>query len=177
MGVTIHFEGNLNGEVAYSTLLQNVRDFAARHGWPAEDLLEAQRSLKRVRDEQDWDYVGLTKGLIVYPHDECEPLRFEFDENFYIQECCKTQFDGPQVHIAIVRLLRSIHSLFAALNVADEGEYWHSGDEPALASHMHSIDDQIARLVAEKPTRQVAVRLPSLRPTSSANVPSRRKAD
>ncbi len=163
MGVTIHFDGKLNSDAGYSALLENVRGFSSRHGWPVEDLSEAQRSLRRVRDELDWDYVGLTKGLIVYPHNQCEPLRFEFDENLYIQEYCKTQFAGPQAHIAIVRLLRSLQSFFTTLKVEDEGEYWDSGDEQALAGHMQSIDAQIARLVAEKPTRQFAVRLPSLR--------------
>lgn len=163
MGVTVHFEGKLNGEAEYSTLLENVRNFSSRHRWPVEDLAEAQRSLRRVRDEQDWDFVGLTRGIVVHPHGHCEPLRFEFDENFYIQEYCKTQFAGPKVHIAIVQLLRSLQSLFAKLTVEDEGEYWDSGDEPVLARHMQSIDSQIARLVAEKPTRQFAVRLPSLR--------------
>ncbi|MEQ9506606.1 MAG: hypothetical protein RLO80_10085 [Hyphomonas sp.] len=163
MGVTIHFEGKLNSEGSYSTLLESVRNFAARQGWPAEDLPEAERSLKRVRDDQNWDYVGLTKGLLVYPHDDCEPLSFEFDENFFIQQYCKTQFAGAKVHTAIVGLLRSLQPLFATLKVEDEGEYWDSSDEPTLVGHMESIDAQIARLVVEKPNCRVAVRLPSLR--------------
>jgi hypothetical protein len=163
MGVTIHFEGKLKGGAEYSSLLDIVRNFAALQGWPVEDLSESERSLQRVRDEQDCDYVGITKGLIVYPHAECEPLILEFDESFYIQEYCKTQFAGPQVHMAIVRLLRSLHSSFEVLNVEDEGEYWDSGDEETLVGQMQSIDAQIASWVVEKPNCRVAVRLPSLR--------------
>jgi hypothetical protein len=163
MGVTIHFEGKLYGEAGYSILLENIRNFAATEGWLVENLPEAERSLRRVREGRDWDYVGLTKGLIVYPHDDCEPLQFEFDENFYAQQYCKTQFAGAQVHVAIVRLLRSLRSSFEVLNVEDEGEYWDSGDEETLVGHMQSIDAHIARLVVEKPNCRVAVRLPSLR--------------
>ncbi len=163
MGVTIHFEGELNGEAGYAALLWRVRDFSLRHKWRVEELVEGERSLKRVRNGQAWDYVGPTKGLIVHPHDNSEPVRFEFDENYYIQEWCKTQFAGPAVHIAIVELLRSLQPQFLMLNVEDEGEYWDTSDASALSRHIQTVDTQIKRLVAEEPSRQVAVRLPSSR--------------
>ena len=161
MGVTIHFDGKLLGSSEYDALLRQVRDFASSQKWPTEDIYEAQRSLERVRNEQDLDYIGLTKGIIVYPHDKAEPLRFEFDDNLYIQEYCKTQFAGPSVHVAIVELMRLLQPLFETLSVEDEGEYWDTSDTSLLSHHMNRVDVAIAQLVAEKPSRQVAVRLPS----------------
>jgi hypothetical protein len=114
-----------------------------------------------VRDEEDWDYIGLTKGIVVHPHDNAEPLRFEFDDNLYIQEYCKTQFAGPSVHISVVELLRLLERLFEALPVEDEGEYWHTSDPSLLSNHMRRVDVQIAQLAAEKPSCQVAFRLPT----------------
>jgi hypothetical protein len=163
MGVTIHFEGILRDEAAYSALLGQVREFSARQHWSVAELLEARRPLSRVRNEEAWDYVGLTRGIIVHPHDNSEPLRFEFDEKLYIQEYCKTQFAGPEIHMAIVNLLRLLQPLFEALNVEDEGEYWDTSDASGLSGHMKWVDAQIARLVSEKPSRRTAVRLPSLR--------------
>ena len=163
MGVTIHFEGTLCEEAAYSALLGQVRDFSARQRWSVAELPEARRSLRRMRDEEPWDYVGITRGLIVHPHDNSEPLRFEFDEELRIQEYCKTQFAGPEMHIILVKLLRSLQPLFEALYVEDEGEYWDTSDALVLSGHMTWIDAQIARLVSENPSRRAAVRLPSLR--------------
>jgi hypothetical protein len=161
MGVTIHIEGKLLGASEYDALLHQVRGFASSQRWPTEEIHEAQRSLKRVRDEQDWDYIGLTKGIIVYPHDNAEPLRFEFDNDLHIQEYCKTQFAGPSVHVSIVELMRLLQPLFETLSVEDEGEYWDTSDTSLLSHHMRWVDVQIAQLLAEKPSRQVAVRLPS----------------
>jgi hypothetical protein len=161
MGVTIHIEGKLRGASDYEALLRQVRDFASSQRWSTEEIHEAQRCLERVRNEQDWDYIGLTKGIVVYPHDDAEPLRFEFDDNLYIQEYCKTQFAEPSVHVSIVELMRALQPLFETLSVEDEGEYWDTRDKSLLSHHMHRVDAQIAQLVAEKPSRQVAVRLPS----------------
>src|SRR5258708_40272263 len=37
-----------------------------------------QKTLLRVRDEGDWDYCGPVKSVLIYPHDDCDPVRFEF---------------------------------------------------------------------------------------------------
>jgi hypothetical protein len=161
MGVTIHIDGKLFGASEYDALLHQVREFASSHRWPMEEIHEARRFLERVRNEQDWDYIGLTKGIVVYPHDDAEPLRFEFDDNLYIQEYCKTQFAGPAVHVSIVELMRLLEPLFETLCVNDEGEYWDTCDTSLLSQHMHRIDVVIAQLIAERPSRQVAVRLRS----------------
>jgi hypothetical protein len=163
VGVTLHIEGKLLGEEEYNALVCSVRDFALRHHWPTEEICDAQRSLQRVRNEQDWDYEGLTRGIVIHPHESAEPLRFEFDETLYIQEFCKTQFAGPEVHISIIELIRTLQPLFETLTVEDEGEYWNTMDPSLLSGHMRSVDEQIARLIAEKPSRQAAVRLPSQR--------------
>jgi hypothetical protein len=60
-------------------------------------------------------------------------------------------------------LIRSLRPLFETLTINDEGEYWDTNDPSSLSDHMRAIDAQIARLVAEKPSRQAAVRLPSQR--------------
>jgi hypothetical protein len=159
MGVTIHIDGKLLGASEYDALL--VREFASSPRWPMEEIREAQRVLERVRNEQDWDYIGLTRGIVVYPHDNAEPLRFEFDDNLYIQEYCKTQFAGPSVHVSIVELMRLLQPLFETLWVQDEVEYWDTSDLSLLSQHMHRVDVVITQLVAENPSRQVAVRLPS----------------
>ena len=75
----------------------------------------------------EWDYVGPTKGIILYLHEECDPVRMEFDRDLYVQEFVKTQFSGPHVHMKVISLLRGLQVFFEDLKVEDEGEYWGTG--------------------------------------------------
>jgi len=49
----------------------------------------------------------------------------------------------------------------AAVDIWPYVEYWHTSDPSLLSNHMRRVDVQIAQLVAEKPSCQVAFRLPS----------------
>jgi hypothetical protein len=123
MGVTIHFEGQLNGESAYQDLLGLVSCFAATQNWLTEMIESAEVTLLRVRDEQDCDYTGSVKGIEVYLHEDCDPVRLEFDLDLYVQEFTKTQFAGVECHLKVVALLRAIQPFFQELKIEDEGEY------------------------------------------------------
>ena len=35
-------------------------------------------TLLQVRNEQDWDYTRPVKGIAVYLHEDCDPVRLEF---------------------------------------------------------------------------------------------------
>ena len=78
---------------------------------------EENKVLERVKDEQDWNYEGPTKGIQLQPDENCEPLILEIDENLYLQEYCKTQFADLSVHILIIDLLRQIQFYFENLTV------------------------------------------------------------
>ena len=149
MGVTIHFEGQLSGEDAYSAVISLAEVFASAHGWEAQHFTSPQASLSRVRDERDWDYFGPTKGIELRPHANSEPVRFEFDETLYIQEYTKTQFAPLQVHVAIVDLLSKLEPHFLELKVYDEGDFYESGDELQLRKHMDRCNDVLQEHLAK----------------------------
>ena len=161
MGVTVHFEGQLRAPAAYSVLIDDLRDFATAHGWPAEVIAEEHTTLKRVRDERDWDYRGATFGLQLLPHPNADPLRFEFDTDYFVQEYVKTQFAGTETHVAIIMLLRRIQPFFESLAVEDEGEFWETADEATLARHIESCDRALHELLVERSNARGPVRLPS----------------
>lgn len=161
MGVTIHFEGRLRDADGYRGLLGVVRSIASEKTWLTEEFSIAQAKLVRVLDEKDCDYVGPTKGIVVYVDEWCEPVRLEFDKDFYIQEYVKTQFAGTAVHVEVVSLLRAIEPFFADLHVTDEGEYWESGDRPRLKRHITTINELIRDELKKNPHAEHAVRLPS----------------
>jgi hypothetical protein len=136
MGVTIHFEGQLSASKEYYEVIETAKTFAENNGLEYFLFQEENKLLQRVKDEQDWDYEGPTKGIQIQPDTNSEPLILEFDENLYLQEYCKTQFADVSVHILIIDLLRQIQGYFSLLTVEDEGEYWETSDINMLQQHI-----------------------------------------
>ena len=85
MGVTVHFQGYLKGEEAFAALIRRVEETAKAKTWLTEKFENNEITLLRVRaNEEDWDYTGPTKGIILYLHEDCEPVRLEFDRDLYV---------------------------------------------------------------------------------------------
>ena len=161
MGVTIHFEGQLATEADFERLMQYVRQIAAEKTWLTERIEEKEVKLSRVRDEEDWDYLGPTKGAVVYVHEACEPVRFEFDRELYVQEFVKTQFAGPKVHVDVAKLLQATERFFRTFKVYDEGENWVTGDETLVAGHIANCNQVIEEELENKPAARAKVKLSS----------------
>ncbi len=157
MGVTIHFEGRLKDAEA----LKRVIDAAKRTGWKDKRIEEAHVTLERVRDEAEWDYTGPTYGIELQPHENCEPLRLEFDCDLYVQEYVKTQFAPPETHMAIVHFLKAIAPEFDALQVFDEGEYWDTGSIDVLTYHIDSCERALQEVLETNASARGPLRLPS----------------
>jgi hypothetical protein len=161
MGVTIHFDGQLLGEDAFRNLITTANAFATTHGWLTERIESEQTTLMRVRDnEEEWNYSGPVKGVVLYPSDDCDPVRLEFDTDLYVQEFVKTQFAGPETHVKVIELLRVLKPFFRNLRVEDEGEYWESGSVQALTKHMKAAQNAIESELRKDPSAQSKVKTP-----------------
>ena len=161
MGVTIHYEGQLTSEAAYENLVGLVSSIAKAEGWPIESIASSEATLRRGRDEQDWDYTGPTKGIVLYLHTDCEPVRLEFDRDLYVQEFTKTQFAGIEVHIRALRLLKTIRPFFHELKVEDEGEWWETEDTENLTKHFLIAQQGIEAELRKTSSGQLKVKTPS----------------
>jgi hypothetical protein len=135
MGITIHFEGRLRNVDDFPKLLEESRMYANSKGWPLTEIEPRVRKLDRVKNEEDWDFEGVTSGIEITPHPDAEPLRLEFDSDGFIQEYVKTQFAPIEVHIEIIELLRRISHLFETFEVVDESDFWHTHDTKELEQH------------------------------------------
>ena len=161
MGVTVHFEGRLRGEKAYADLLRSVEETAEAKTWLTERFENGEVTLLRVReDEEPQNYNGPAKGIVRYIHEDCDPVRLEFDRELYIQEFVKTQFAGVPAHLELIKLLRDLQQFFEELTVEDEGEYWQTGNEDLLAEHIRRCNEMIAEFATKNPSAQVKVRDP-----------------
>ena len=163
MGVTIHFEGRLRNAEAYDAVVNTAKHFATDLGWEYEPIEENVTKLKRVKNEEDWDYEGPVKGLVLQPHQNSEPLRFEFDSDLYLQEYTKTQFAPLETHIAIVQLLKIIEPYFEKLEVFDEGEYFKTQDQSILKKHIDRCFEVLDEYLDQGDKYEGPVRLPSKR--------------
>lgn len=92
-----------------------------------EHIESEEVTLPRIRDDKEWDYCVPIKRLVIYPHEDCDPIRLEFDRDLYIQEFTKTQFAGARIHLKVLELLSVIRPFFSEFSIEDEGEYWEKG--------------------------------------------------
>lgn len=147
--------------LGYEAALSTAASFAASRGWPTEYFNYAHAKLSRVRNEQDWDYEGPTKGIELQPHPSSEPIRLEFDDDLYLQEYTKTQFAPQSVHEELVNLLDQLRPYFEELTVIDEGEYYETRDSALLRKHREACFELLDEHLASDPTLRGPVRLPS----------------
>ena len=161
MGVTIHFEGQLNNETAYQDFIRVALSIANAEGWPIEPIASGEVTLSRVCNEIDWDYTGPVKGLVIYSHEDCDPVRLEFDRDLYVQEFVKTQFAGVEMHIKMLKVLKAIEPFFRNLKVEDEGEWWETRDTANLAEHFARVQGVLDEELRKNPSAQMKVRTPS----------------
>lgn len=159
MGVTIHFEGQLKSNDDYDDVMSKAQNFAQFNEMPFDFFSEPLKKLSRVKDDQDWDFEGATKGIKIQPSPNSDPLWLEFDSNNYIQEFCKTQFAGSEVHLKIIALLKEIQVHFNELLVFDEGEFWETNDKIQLQNAFESYFDAAEKAMAENPKLKGPFRL------------------
>lgn len=151
MGVSIHFEGQLKSENDFNSVITAAKNFAQNNEMPYEFFSDPFKKICRVKAEQDWDYEGPTKGIKIQPDPNSDPLWLEFDKDNYIQEFCKTQFAGIDVHLKIIQLLKLIQPHFIELLVTDEGEYWETNDKTKLQHSFDSYFVAAEKAIAENP--------------------------
>jgi hypothetical protein len=157
MGITIHFKGRLNKLQEINSVMDDLIDISETMQWKWTSLDEdwdkpasAKLSVTDLKAEIS-GHLPL-KGVHINIHPDCESLQIYFDnegnlqtpvgmvlllegkinpENSYTS--VKTQFAPPDIHIAIIKLLKFLKNRYISdLKVFDEGEYWDTGDRDLL---------------------------------------------
>lgn len=164
MGITIHFAGQLNDLQEVHAVMDDLIDISKTMQWEWTSLDEdwnkpasAKLSVSGTRAEIT-GHLGL-KGVLININPDCEPLQIYFDSKGNLQTpvgmvllleerlkpgksytSVKTQFAPPDIHIAIINLLKFLKNRYISdLEVFDEGEYWESGDRDLLMEKMAHI--------------------------------------
>jgi hypothetical protein len=143
MGVTIHFEGKLLNQSSFEKLMHSAKLFAESNELPYSFFQTEDKVLERIKGEKLLNYQGTTKGVLIQPDPNSDPLNLEFDNELYMQDFCKTQFSDVSVHILIVSFLHDIASYFDSFIVIDEGQYWDTSDIIILQNHFDACFNAI----------------------------------
>ena len=138
-GVTIHYSGVLSDSTTPESVIEMAETYATSHKWTYQKEGEA---------------------LTIFPDPWCEPMHLSFREKSLNSDFVKTQFAGPQVHIAVIGLLKAIEPSFSHLDVLDEGEYWKSGSMDKLKENMEGVDATIANIKKTHPEAIGPTKLP-----------------
>ena len=162
-GVTIHYEGYAASTGAVSQVITVATAFAAKRGWKIEDASAERGKLERVMDEKDKDYAGKITGIVIYPHEKCEPLHIQFGDDLFMQDYVKTQFAGATLHLDIIAFFDELKPCFRKLDILDEGDYWETRDRAVLEKHIATVNKVIEDIKKRKPDAKGAVILPSRR--------------
>lgn len=139
MGLSIHYSGYIRDKKLIEPLIEEVKDIAETLDWSPQVIDDGEikgisfapkgsesifltfnpdgRLLSRVNilAKEIYDDVRLSKELI-------------------FTTSAKTQYAGPDAHIAIIKLLKYISKKYISeFELNDEGGYWETGDEKILS--------------------------------------------
>jgi hypothetical protein len=154
MGLTFHYKGSISSYHLIDEMIGEVEDISKTLGWKYHIWGNDKSIHNKITDTSSINYkIEDLKGISISP-DECEPLSLTFLPDGKL--CCpikliyndtvtadlmidyihtKTQFAGPDTHIALLKLLRYLkNKYFTDLKVDDEGMYWETQDENVLRS-------------------------------------------
>jgi hypothetical protein len=132
MGLTFHYTGRIRQYALINKMTAEAEDISRSLGW----------KYNIIDDDK-------LKGILLSP-ERSDPLSLTFapngrlcsilsvmvnepDDPFYYSAFTKTQFAGPDTHIALLKLLHYIsNKYFSEIEVNDEGLYWGAWDEKIL---------------------------------------------
>jgi len=141
MGLSIYYSGSLRNENQLDELIEEVTEICNTLQWAPHYLSK--------NDEN-----GM-KGMCFAP-EGCEPvflsflpggrlcsptnLQFselydgiQFEKELMYTTATKTQYAGPEAHIAVINLLKYVSEKYLKdFVLMDEGNYWETGDEQIL---------------------------------------------
>lgn len=149
MGLSIHYSGKFNPEASLSEMINEVKDICEINKW------------KYFIFDTEFPKSGFTRTYnnnvygICFTPPKCETISFEFLSNgrmssiinlktfgfskrvdykkYVYMVSVKTQYAGIEVHAFIIQFLRYLSKkYFINFNLADEGNYWETGDYEVL---------------------------------------------
>jgi hypothetical protein len=141
MGLSIHYSGYIKNTSLIEELMTEVTDICHSLAWTSQLIREPNSdSINGILFAPE----GCEPIFLTFlPNGRmCSPVNLmnrdiyednELDKELLYTTSTKTQFAGPDAHIAVIKLLRYMkEKYFSRFDLTDEGEYWETGDEKVL---------------------------------------------
>jgi hypothetical protein len=170
MGLSIHYSGKIRDYLLIDELITEVEDICKGLNWQHHVFNTKKSKLKPGETPpkytpDDVKGIGVTPeesetafltflpdGTLVSP---AKLIYYDPATNDLMIEVvhCKTQFAGPETHMAILKLFHYLkEKYFESFELMDEGNYWENWDEMVLRSQFgryNFILDKVSAALAD----------------------------
>ena len=138
MGLSIHYSGILRDKKLLAHLIEEVKEISETLDWTPHIIDD--KDLKGIAFAPE----GSEPVFLTFDHNNrlLSPMNIlvkeiydgvRFDKELMFTTSAKTQYAGPDAHIAIIKLLKHISANYLqSFTLSDEGNYWETGDEKIL---------------------------------------------
>mgnify|MGYP001607375097 FL=1 len=167
MGLSIHYQGRIKDNALIDEMTEEVADVCNSMGWKYH-LMEVVDTEKPESNTHHIRYSPEDVKGITFSPEECEPVILTFLPDGMLVNWVKlihydhltndlaiewvhtkTQFAGPDTHIAVVKLLHYIsEKYFSFFELSDEGLYWGTWDEKILLSQFAKYNSLLDKMTA-----------------------------
>lgn len=160
MGLSIHYSGYIRDGKLIDPLIQEVQDISETLGW-APQIIDDEEIKGIGFAPEGSEPVFLTfnrNGRLLSPinilvKDIFDGIRL--DKDLIFTASTKTQYAGPDAHIAIIKLLKHISAKYlSGFELNDEGNYWETGDKKILLNQFKNYNaaiDSFCKAIEELP--------------------------
>ncbi len=149
MGLSIHYSGYIISRAMINPLIEEVEDLGKALNWSTHiiDDEEIKGISFAPKGSEPVILFFNTEGRIVSPINIMVKEIYDgvrFDQDLLFTTSTKTQYAGPDAHIAIIKLLKHISAKYLKdFTLSDEGYYWETGNEKILLDQFKNCDAAI----------------------------------
>lgn len=149
MGLSIHYSGYIRHKELIGPLIEEVKDISETLDW-APQVICNEKIKGIVFAPKGSEPVFLTfnhNGRLLSPANIFIKDIYDdvyLDKNLIFTASTKTQYAGPDAHVAIIKLLKHISTKYLNdFELNDEGNYWETGDEKILLNQFKNYNAAI----------------------------------
>ncbi len=148
MGLSIHYSGQIINEELLESLIEEVTDICESLEWKTHlfDGIGDENHLRGISfapDESEPIFLTFLPCWRI-----CSPVNLmcrdtydgiRFDKELMYTSSTKTQYAGPDAHMAIIKLLKYLSGKYLTnFTLSDEGYYWETGDEKIVRARFET---------------------------------------
>lgn len=149
MGLSIHYSGNIRYKALIDPLIEEVKDICETLDWAPQTIDDEE--IKGIcfapKGSEPIFLTFNSEGRMLSPVNIMVKDIYggdQLDKDLIFTTSTKTQYAGPDAHIAIIKLLKHISSKYLEdFRLSDEGYFWETSDEKVLLDQFKNYNTAI----------------------------------